>query len=56
MSKIEYALEVLNDEIKDQRHILKTGYVNEERKWEFEQRIEQLKTGIKILKEYEEER
>ena len=54
MSKIEYALEVLNDEIKDQRHILKTMYVAEERREEFEQRIEQLKAGIKILKEHKE--
>lgn len=52
---VAYALEVLNDELKDQRHVLKTMYVNEERKPEFEIRIEQLKRAIKYLKEYKEE-
>ena len=51
---VAYALEVLNDELKDQRHLLKHENGEEHQK-EIEQRIEQLKRGIKYLKEYKEE-
>ena len=55
MNDIEYAKKVLNEELRDQRDLLKDAQDEEHRK-EIETRIEQLKAGIKILKEYEEER
>lgn len=50
---VAYALEVLEDELKDQRHLLKHENGEEHRK-EIEVRIEQLKRAIKYLKEYKE--
>ena len=51
---VAYALEVLADELRDQRELLKHENGEEHRK-EIEQRIEQLKRAIKYLKEYKEE-
>ena len=50
---VAYAKEVLGEELKDQRHLLKHENGEEHRK-EIEVRIEQLKNGIKYLKEYKE--
>ena len=52
---VAYALEVLNDELKDQRMLLKHEKEETTEREEVEQRIEQLKRAIKYLKEYKEE-
>ena len=51
---VAYALEVLNDELKDQRELLRHEK-DEKAMEEIEVRIEQLKRAIKYLKEYKEE-
>jgi len=48
---LEYVFEVLGDDLKDQKDLLKYEK-DEDGKREIEVRIEQLKRGIKIIKEY----
>lgn len=50
MSEIDYAFTVLNEELKDQRTLLKDKHLFSE-EGEIEKRIEDLKTAIKKLKE-----
>jgi|GEM_PF-5570831 len=51
---VAYALEVLADELRDQRMLLKHEKEEKDQK-KIEARIEQLKEGIKILKDRKEE-
>jgi len=52
---VAYALEVLADELRDQRLLLKHEREETTEREEIEIRIEQLKRAIKYLKEYKEE-
>ena len=53
---VTYALEVLADELRDQRALLKDAEQHGDTyREEIEERIEQLKRAIKYLKEYKEE-